>query len=89
MGMAFATIASSGATPFWETLVQSEGTLNEPLMSFQLTRFIDVKNAQELEPGGTFTIGATNSSLFTGEIDYQPIPSGQETYWTQELTGAS
>lgn len=87
MGMAFSTIASSRATPFWETLVNDQGTLDEPLMAFQLTRFIDTQGAQGLEPGGTFTLGATNSSLFTGNIDFQSIPDGQEGFWIQELAG--
>ena len=89
MGLGFSTIASSGATPFWETLADSDGTLDEPLMAFQLTRFVDVDNAQTLEPGGTFNLGATNTSLYTGDIDYQSIPSGQEGYWIQELAGTS
>ncbi|TBU30161.1 aspartic peptidase domain-containing protein [Dichomitus squalens] len=87
MGLGFQSIASSGATPFWEALVNSGGTLDEPLMAFQLTRFVNDTNAQQLEPGGTFNIGSTNSSLYTGDIDYQDIPSGQEGYWIQELTG--
>ena len=37
MGLAFQTIAASGATPFWENLVQS-GAWDQPLMAFQLTR---------------------------------------------------
>ncbi|TFK84827.1 acid protease [Polyporus arcularius HHB13444] len=87
MGMGFQTIASSGATPFWEALASNNGTLDQPLMAFQLTRFLDVQSAQELEPGGTFSLGAVNTSLFTGDIDYQDIPDGQEGFWLQELTG--
>ena len=87
MGLGFQTIASSGATPFWQALADNSGTLDEPLMAFQLTRFVDGQNAQELEPGGTFNLGAVNTSLFTGDIDYQDIPSGEEGYWIQELTG--
>ncbi|KAH9926259.1 aspartic peptidase domain-containing protein [Epithele typhae] len=87
MGLGFSTIASSGATPFWEALANADRTLDSPLMAFQLTRFIDVAKAQTLEPGGTFNLGAVNSSLFTGDIDYQSIPSGEEGYWIQELAG--
>ena len=87
MGMAFSNIASSGATPFWEALADSQGTLDEPLMAFQLTRFIGVEGAKETEPGGTFNLGAVNTSLFTGDIDYQSIPEGQEGFWIQELAG--
>ncbi len=89
MGLGFATIASSDATPFWEALANSQGTLDQPLMAFQLTRFVDDAQAQQLEPGGTFNLGSTNSSLFTGDIDYQSIPNGQQGYWIQELTGMS
>lgn len=87
MGMGFQTIASSRAPPFWETLANETGALDEPLMSFQFTRFRDVERAETLEPGGTFTLGAVDSSLFTGDIDYQPIPDGQAGYWIQEITG--
>ncbi|RPD58766.1 acid protease [Lentinus tigrinus ALCF2SS1-7] len=87
MGLGFESIASSGATPFWQALADSSGTLDEPLMAFQLTRFVDIQNAQVLEPGGTFNLGAVNTSLYTGDIDYQSIPDGQEGYWIQELTG--
>lgn len=87
LGLAFESIASSGATPFWQALANQAGTLDEPLMAFQLTRFVDVANAQATEPGGTFSLGAVNTSLFTGDIDYQDIPGGKGTYWIQELTG--
>ncbi|KAI1794469.1 acid protease [Ganoderma leucocontextum] len=86
MGLAFQSISSSQATPLWQALATS-GALDQPLMAFQLTRFTDDPNAQELEPGGTFNLGAVNTSLFTGDIDFQPIPGGQGTYWIQELTG--
>ena len=87
MGLAFQSIASSGAAPFWQALANNDGTLDEPLMAFQLTRFVDVAEAQANEPGGTFSLGAVNTSLFTGDIDYQDIPGGRGTYWIQELTG--
>ena len=86
MGLAFETISSSRAPPLWEGLATS-GALDKPLMAFQLTRFTDDSNAQELEPGGTFNLGSVNTSLFTGDIDFQPIPGGHGTYWIQELTG--
>ncbi|KAI0832020.1 aspartic peptidase domain-containing protein [Trametes gibbosa] len=85
MGLGFESIAASGAKPFWQALADSDGTLDSPLMAFQLTRFVDTANASPLEPGGTFNLGAVNTSLFTGSIDYQDIPSGQEGYWIQQL----
>ncbi|KDQ50723.1 hypothetical protein JAAARDRAFT_41815 [Jaapia argillacea MUCL 33604] len=85
LGLAWQTIASSGATPFWQTLAGS-GTWDTPVMAFQLTRFVNDNSAKTLEPGGTFTMGAVNNSLYTGEIDFQNIPSGQVSYWILPLT---
>ncbi|TDL23853.1 acid protease [Rickenella mellea] len=86
MGLAFSTISSSRSTPFWEALVQN-GAWDSPVMSFQLTRYIGENNANTLEPGGTFTMGFVNQSLYTGDIDFQDIPANQESYWLLPLTG--
>ncbi|KAG9223824.1 hypothetical protein CCMSSC00406_0007686 [Pleurotus cornucopiae] len=80
LGLGWESIASSKAKPFWQTLV-SNGAWDQPVMAFQLTRFINDTSADVLAPGGTFTMGAVNSSLYTGEIDYVNIPSGKESYW--------
>lgn len=85
MGLAWQSIASSGAEPFWQTLASS-GTWDEPVMTFQMTRFNNISQARALEPGGTFTMGALNSSLYTGAIDYVDLPSNAVTYWTLPLT---
>jgi len=86
IGLAWQAIASSGATPFWQTLAGS-GTWDSPVMAFHLTRFLDAQNAQTLEAGGSFNMGFVNQSLYTGEIDYQNIPSGQESWWILPMTG--
>ncbi|KIM53136.1 hypothetical protein SCLCIDRAFT_139594 [Scleroderma citrinum Foug A] len=80
LGLAWQTIAASGATPFWQTLASSSGTWTDPVMSFQLTRFLNATNVKDDEPGGTFTMGFVNSSLYTGTIDYQNIPV-TPSYW--------
>jgi len=85
MGLAWKSIASSGATPFWQTLVGG-GAWDQPLMAFQLTRFVNQSASDALEPGGTFTLGAVNSSLYTGDIDYVDIPSDAINFWTLPVT---
>lgn len=49
--------------------------------------FLDDQSVKALEPGGSFTMGFVNQSLYTGDIDYQNIPDGQESYWILPLTG--
>jgi cathepsin D len=57
MGLAFQTIASSGAKPFWQALVDS-GAWTQPLMSFVLTRYDNLRQGvKDLLPGGRFTMG--------------------------------
>jgi hypothetical protein len=86
LGLGWKQIASSGATPLWQTLAES-GQWDQPVMAFQLTRYGDNPQAQALEPGGSFTMGFLNNSLYTGDIDFQNIPSGQESYWILPMTG--
>jgi hypothetical protein len=81
MGLGWQALSSSGATPFWQALYQGNA-FDEPLMAFYLTRFQNVTGANQQESGGVFTLGTTNSSLYTGDIDYQDIPSNFISYWT-------
>lgn len=79
LGLAWETIAQSSQTPFWQTLASSNAW-DSPLFAIQLSRYTNASNPQSLEPGGVITMGYTNSSLYTGSIDYIDIP-GTPTYW--------
>lgn len=84
LGLAWESISTSGTTPFWQALVAG-GAWDEPVMSFQLTRYLGVTGASSLEPGGTFTMGFVNSTLYTGDIEYTDlVDSG--SYWLLSLT---
>jgi cathepsin D len=52
-------------------------------MSFFLDRLLDNPEApNDNAAGGTFTLGGTNSSLFTGDIEFLPFPSGtRPSFW--------
>ncbi|KZT10921.1 acid protease [Laetiporus sulphureus 93-53] len=81
LGLAFQSLASTGAVPFWQALI-SNGQLSSPEFAFYLARFLDDTSAASEEPGGTFTLGGTNSSLYSGDIEYHDLAdSSQETYW--------
>ncbi|TCD62855.1 hypothetical protein EIP91_006336 [Steccherinum ochraceum] len=60
MGLAFQSLATSGATPFWQAITNTRGALSNPLFGVQLTRFNNASGATTLEPGGTFDFGTTN-----------------------------
>jgi cathepsin D len=87
MGLGFQTIASTRAVPFWQALVNAN-KFAQPLFSFYLTRFSNDTAATDLEPGGVLTLGGTNSSLFTGDIEFINMPAGATpSFWLLSLTG--
>lgn len=49
------------------------------------TRFVGVAGAADVEPGGVFTMGYLNSSLYTGNIEYTNL-AGSGTYWLIPMT---
>ena len=69
LGLAFAGVGATNSTPFLETLV-TDGQLDSPEMSFWLTRHDPFSPPDDDVPGGVFTLGGTNSSLYTGTIEF-------------------
>jgi cathepsin D len=88
MGLAFQGIANSQALPFWQALVNNN-QLTNPEFSFYMTRFLNDSSARAEEPGGVLTFGGTNSTLFQGNIDFQPFNQpGTGSFWLQTVSGA-
>ena len=86
MGLGFQTISSLKAPPFWQALWNAN-MLAEPLFGFYLQRWITYPSVLNTAPGGTLTLGGTNSSFYTGEIEYINMPSGfTPSYWLQQIT---
>jgi cathepsin D len=90
MGLAFQGIANSQAVPFWQALVNNN-QFTSPEFSFYITRFVNNQNAKTEEPGGVLTFGGTNSSLFQGNIDFQPftLSGNGGTFWLQTVSGVT
>ncbi|KAJ7240855.1 aspartic peptidase domain-containing protein [Mycena haematopus] len=85
MGLAFQALADTDAVPFWQALA-SNNQLTSPEMAFQLLR----SQSSEDEPGGTFTLGGTNSSLFTGNIEFHDLAdSSTPTFWQLSLSAVT
>ena len=83
IGLAFRSLASTEATPFWQTLNNSN-LLSSPEMSFWLARVLNPASQTSLEPGGLFTLGGTNSSLFSGDIEFLNL-AGKPSFWLLSL----
>ena len=80
MGMALPSLASLG-TPWWLKVYQS-GQVSQQLFAFWLKRDAD-EGGQLDGNGGEYSIGETDSSKYTGEINYVPLV-GQD-YWSIPL----
>ncbi|KAF5346349.1 hypothetical protein D9758_011478 [Tetrapyrgos nigripes] len=83
MGLGFSPLSSTGATPFWETLA-NKGQLTNQEMAFWLTRFRGQDNVASEEPGGVFTLGGVNNTLFTGDIEFLKT-TGDPSFWLLNL----
>lgn len=90
MGLAFESISSTNSVPFWQALVNA-GDLSAPEMSFWLTRTADESGGSSVNgdtevPGGVFTLGGTNTSLFSGDIEFNNV-QGTPSFWMLNLSG--
>lgn len=77
MGLGFPSLSTSKATPFWQAVRADE-------FSFYL-RPSSAQSTVESAPGGTFTLGGRNTSLFQGEINWSTVVD--ESYWLITLGG--
>ncbi|KAH7872770.1 aspartic peptidase domain-containing protein [Lentinula edodes] len=84
MGLGFEAIASTDSTPFWQALVNA-GDLSSPEMSFWLARESSSSSTTTVDgdtevPGGVFTLGGTNTSLFSGNVEFLDT-QGTPSFW--------
>ncbi|WVQ93000.1 hypothetical protein IAU59_000063 [Kwoniella sp. CBS 9459] len=81
MGLGWKSIASSRATPFWQALAAS-GSWTDPEFGFYLARYRGDNSASSVEEeGGEMVLGGTNTSQYTGSINYIDIAEADLDYW--------
>jgi len=86
MGLGWPAISSTQSTPWWLNLL-NQNQLEAPEFSFWLTRTIDDPTARGLTPGGIFTLGGRNTSLFSGDVEFENVVGSTPTYWLLSLSG--
>lgn len=56
------------------------------MFGFYLERYINQVDKVDTAPGGTLTLGGTNASLYTGNIEFIDMPNGiTPSYWLQQV----
>ena len=74
LGLAFPSLAVTGATPVWNNLV-SQGLVKDNSFSFYLSNDQDTQQPD----AGAFVLGGVDSKYYSGEFSYTPLAA--ETYW--------
>jgi cathepsin D len=87
MGLAWDTISSTQSTPFWQSLATAN-QLTTPEMAFWLKRLKGTSAAQEA-PGGEFTLGGVNNTLFQGDVEFLDLEGGQPSFWLLKVAALS
>jgi len=90
MGLGFTPLASSGVTPFWQSLLDSPSAANFSFsgFSFALTRFGNDSGASLTEFGGIFTLGTLqNDSFVNGTLNFFNVPANLQSYWLIPMQG--
>ena len=87
LGLALAPESQANRTPFWQNLMSS-GKLLQPEIGLWLEHGGGGPGA-----GGVLTLGGTNSSLYTGDIEFHDVVSSgtvsETSWWTIKLTSMS
>ncbi|KAK7039976.1 aspartic peptidase domain-containing protein [Favolaschia claudopus] len=81
-GLAFQGLSSFNTPPFWQAISQQVSIRD---MGLWFTRRGNDTLGGDPEPGGVFTFGGTNTSLYTGDIEFMPVTSNN-TYWSLNLS---
>ncbi|KAJ6573117.1 aspartic peptidase domain-containing protein [Mycena vulgaris] len=85
MGFGFAGIAQTTKLPFWEAILAS-GQAASPEMGFWLSRVQGTPNPAKEEPGGAFTFGGVNASLYSGDVEFLDLAGAQSTWWALHVS---
>ena len=83
MGLAFESLAATQAVPFWQAITNAK-LLDTPEMSFWLACDLNRATETSLASGGVFTLGGTNSTLFSGEIEFLDL-AATPSFWLLPL----
>jgi len=78
LGLGFASIAVTGATPWWYHAVEQK-LVDEPVFAFYLNR--------QAGGDGELLLGGVDPTHYTGNFSYVPLTN--ETYWEFAMDGVS
>ncbi|KAJ6449776.1 aspartic peptidase A1, partial [Mycena sanguinolenta] len=84
LGFGFDNVGQAPIVPFWRTLMNSGAVA--PEMGFWISRVLGTKDPASEEPGGAFTFGGVNASLFSGDVEFLDLVPSYMTCWALNLS---
>jgi len=86
-GMAFSTIATSGAPTFLENLITAD-SIQQPQVGFYLQRAKDLTSqSRGTIGGGEMCVGCADQSKYTGQLSWNAVTA--QSYWEVESDGVA
>jgi cathepsin D len=85
LGLAFAGNAHTTNTPVWQAALAQAPS---PEFAIWLRRTKGTKSAGTEGPGGVFTLGGVNASLFSGDVEYLNVTGPEDSFWQLNISGA-
>lgn len=82
MGLGFPSLSTSKSTPFWQNVGATEFSF---YLASENSTF--TSSNSDKAPGGTFTLGGRNTTLFKGDINWSDVID--ESYWLITLGGVT
>lgn len=84
LGLAFAGNAHTTNTPVWQAALAQAPS---PEFAIWLRRTKGAKSAGTKGPGGVFTLGGVNASLFSGDVEYLNVTGPEDSFWQLNISG--
>jgi cathepsin D len=87
LGLGFAKIAQSQTTktPFWQAVISGNEAAS-PEFRFWLARGSGLVQPEQSVPGGVFTFGETNTSFYSGDIEFHELMGDNAGFWSPNVS---
>ncbi|KAF7351940.1 Acid protease [Mycena venus] len=85
LGLGFAQIAQTTKTPFWQAVI-SGNEATSPEFGFWLARGSGLVQQDQSVPGGVFTFGGTNTSFYSGDIEFHDLTGDNTGFWSLNVS---
>jgi cathepsin D len=85
LGLGFAKIAQTTKTPFWQAVISGNEAAS-PKFGFWLALSSALVQPEQSVPGGVFTFRGTNTSFYSGDIQFHELTGDNTGFWSLNVS---